>query len=278
MSVSIQNSLGDKFRAKLSQLSPTLIVQVGWILGAFAIVIHMQTPQLATLKHQSKNMDKDVLAREEAQIKARLSIAKVLPTFGYKNTIANWYFLDFVQYFGDTKVRQKAGYGATLDYFDTILDLDPRFLYGYYYLSSTGSLYAGEPERTVDLMNRGLKSLSPKVPERSYYIWRLKGVDELIFLGDVTAARNSMQTAANWAREYTDPQSLTAAQVSQATANFLARNPNSKQARFDAWSMVLSTAIDDLAIERAIAEIRATGGKVTISPTGEYNVVPPAKD
>jgi hypothetical protein len=87
-----------------------------------------------------------------------------------------------------------------------------------------------------------------------------------------------MQTAANWAREYTDRQSLTAAQVSQTTANFLARNPNSKQARFDAWSMVLGTAIDDFAIKRAIAEIRATGGKVTISPTGEYNIVPPAKD
>jgi tetratricopeptide (TPR) repeat protein len=278
MSVSIPTSVWDKFRAQLSQVSPALIGQLGCIVGAFAVVVQLQAPQLDSLKHQRKSLSKDVLQQEEAQLKLQLSIAKTLPTFGFDNIIADWHFIDFIQYFGDTEVRQKAGYGAAMEYFDAILDRDPRFLYGYFYLSSTGSLYAGQPERSVGIMDRGLKSLSPKVPDRGYYIWRLKAVDELLFLGKVADARNSMLTAANWARHYPNREGQNVAQLSQNTAAYLARNPKSKQAQFDAWNMVLGAAVDDFVIKRAIAEIRAMGGKVTISPTGEFKVEAPAKD
>jgi hypothetical protein len=278
MSVSIPTSVWDKFRAQLSQVSPLLIGQIGCILGAFAVVVQLQSPQLDSLKHQRKSLSKDVLQQEEAQLKLQLSIAKTLPTFGFDNIVADWHFIDFIQYFGDTEVRQKAGYGAAMEYFDAILDRDPRFLYGYFYLSSTGSLYSGDPERSVSLMDRGLKSLSPKVPDRGYYIWRLKAVDELLFLGKVANARNSMLTAASWARQYPDREGQNVARLSQNTAAYLARNPKSKQAQFDAWNMVLGAAVDDFVIKRAIAEIRAMGGKVTISSTGEFKVEAPAKD
>jgi len=277
MSVSIPISVWEKFRTKLAQVSPALFVQVGCILGALTVVVYLQTPQLASLK-QRKSLDKAVLRQQEAQAKAQLSIAKTLPTFGFDNMVANWHFINFIQYFGDTEVRAKAGYGASMEYFEAILDRDPRFLYAYFYLSSTGSLYAGQPEKSVSLMNRGLKSLSPKVPDRGYYIWRLKAVDELLFLGKVPDARNSMLTAADWARQSATTEGQNVARLSQNTAAYLARNPNSKQAQFDAWNMVLGAAVDDFVIKRAIAGIGATGGKVTISPSGEFKVEAPAKD
>jgi hypothetical protein len=277
MSVSIPISVWEKFRTKLAQVSPTLFVQVGCILGAFAVVVYLQTPQLASLK-QRKSLTKAVLGQQEAQLKAQLSIAKTLPTFGFDNLVADWHFIDFIQYFGDTEVRAKAGYGASMEYFEAMLDRDPRFLYAYFYLSSTGSLYAGQPEKSVSLMNSGLKSLSPKVPDRGYYIWRLKAVDELLFLGKIPDARNSMLTAANWARQSSTTEGQNVARLSQGTAAYLARNPNSKQAQFDAWNMVLGAAVDDFVIKRAIVGIRSTGGKVTISPSGEFKVEAPAKD
>ena len=277
MSISIPISVWEKFRTKLAQVSPTLFVQVGCILGAFSVVVYLQTPQLASLK-QRKSLTKAVLGQQEAQLKAQLSIAKTLPTFGFDNLVADWHFIDFIQYFGDTEVRAKAGYGASMEYFEAMLDRDPRFLYAYFYLSSTGSLYAGQPEKSVSLMNGGLKSLSPKVPDRGYYIWRLKAVDELLFLGKVPDARNSMLTAANWARQSSTTEGQNVARLSQNTAAYLARNPNSKQAQFDAWNMVLGAAVDDFVIKRAIVGIRSTGGKVTISPSGEFKVQAPAKD
>lgn len=277
MSVSMPSSGWDKFKAKLG-VSPTLMLQLGGIMGTFATIVYLQTPQLAALKQQGENLSKEALQRAEAKAKAQLLISKQLPTFGYKNLVADWHFINFIQYFGDTEVRQKAGYASAMEYFDAILDRDPRFFDAYFYLSNTGSIYAGQPERSVSLMNRGLKSLSPKVPDRSYYIWRLKAVDELLFLGNVSEARNSMQNAADWAKQYDTPEGQNVAQLSQNTANYLARNPNSKQAQFDAWNMVLKAAIDDFAIKRAIVGIQGTGGKVTMSPTGEFKVEAPAKD
>ncbi len=278
MSVSIPISVWGNFRSQLSQLSPNLLGQLGCILGSFAAVVYLQTPQLSSLKHQHKNLSKTDLQQAEVKTKLQLEIAKTLPTFGFDNLVADWHFIDFVQYFGDTEVRQKAGYGAAMEYFDAMIDRDPRFLYAYFYLSSTGSIYAGQPEKSVSLMDRGLKSLSPQVPDRGYYIWRLKAVDELLFLGKIPDARNSMLTAANWASKSTTPEGQNVAKISQGTAAYLARNPNSKQAQFDAWNMVLGAAVDDFVIKRAIAGIRSTGGKVTISPTGEFKVEAPMKD
>jgi hypothetical protein len=266
MSVSIPSSLGDKFKAMFSQLSPSLFRQISWMLGAFAIVIHLQTPQLAALKQQHQGLSKADLLQAEARAKVRLSLVKRLPGLGFDHIIADWHFMEFLQYFGDADVRNQVGYGAALDYFDVILDRDPRFLYAYYYLSNTGSLYAGQPERSVAMMTQG------------YYVWRLKGVDELLFLGKIKDARTSMLTAAEWAQQHPDRDAFNAAQASLRTATYLARNPKSKQAQFDAWNMVLSSAVDRSVAKRAIAEIRATGGKVTVSPTGELKVEAPVRD
>ena len=277
MSVSIQISAWDRFRTKLAP-SPALFGQVGSILGAFTAIVYLQAPQLASLKQQNQNISKVYLQQQESDLKTQLSIAKTLPTFGFDNIIADWHFIDFIQYFGDNELRSQAGYGAAMEYFEVMLDRDPRFLFAYFYLSSTGSLYAGKPERSVSLMDRGLKSLTPKVPDRGYYIWRLKAVDELLFLGRVSDARNSMLSAANWASQAATPEGENVAKLSQGTANYLARNPNSKQAQFDAWNMVLGAAVDDTVVKRAIEGIRSTGGKVTIDSTGKFQIKAPAKD
>jgi tetratricopeptide (TPR) repeat protein len=277
MSASIQISAWDRFRSKLS-LSPALFGQVGSILGAFAAIVYLQTPQLASLKQQNKNISKAYLRQQEADLKIQLSIAKKLPTFGFDNMVADWQFIDFIQYFGDSELRSQAGYGAAMEYFDAMLDRDPRFLYAYFYLSSTASLYAGKPEKSVEMMDRGLKSLTPQVPDRGYYIWRLKAVDELLFLGKVPDARQSMLKAADWATQAATPEGENVAKLSRGTAKYLARNPNSKQAQFDAWNMVLAAAVDDTVVKRAIEGIRSTGGKVTISSDGKYKIEAPAKD
>jgi tetratricopeptide (TPR) repeat protein len=277
MSTSIQISAWNRFKSKLS-LSPVLFAQVGSVLGAFAAIVYLQAPQLASIKQQNKNISKAYLQQQETDLKTQLSISKTFPVFGFDNLVADWYFIDFIQYFGDTDLRAQAGYGAAMEYFEAILDRNPRLLSAYFYLSSTGSTYVGQPEKSVSLMSKGLKSLTPKVPDRGYYIWRLKAVDELIFLGKVPEARKSMLKAAEWASQAATPEGENVAKLSRGTANYLARNPNSKQAQFDAWNMVLGAAVDDIVVKRAIAGIRSTGGKVTISPDGKFKIEAPAKD
>ncbi len=127
-------------------------------------------------------------------------------------------------------------------------------------------------------MNQGLKSLAPKIPKQSYYIWRYKGTDELLFLGNSQAAKQSFETAGEWADAYTDDDSKDIAKLSHQTAQFLAKNPNSKSAQVSSWSSVLNNAFDDRVRKIAISRIQALGGKVSITPDGQVKVQPPKKD
>jgi hypothetical protein len=127
-------------------------------------------------------------------------------------------------------------------------------------------------------MAQGLTSLSPQIAPRAYYIWRQKGIDELLFLGNAKAAKQSFEAAANWASIFPNQESQEVVAASRKTANFIARNPNSKQAQGQAWLMVLTSAPDDFTRRIAINRIRALGGNVFLNPEGSVDVKMPKED
>jgi hypothetical protein len=120
--------------------------------------------------------------------------------------------------------------------------------------------------------------MSPHSPSKSYYIWRYKAIDELLFLGKPQAARQSFEKAAEWASTYSDAESKYIAAFSRNTAEFLRRNPNSKLAQVNAWAMVLTNTTDQRAQKVAISRIEALGGKVRIAPDGMVRIQPPKAD
>lgn len=252
--------------------------------GAFVVVLcilgvgFLQLPQLKQINSIKTTASLEDIKKEIQSEKLRLNLLRQLPTFGFDNLIADWVFINFLLYFGDDEVRLKTGYSLSPEYFEVILARDPYFLQAYLFLSSSTSLYAGRSERSVALMEKGLKLLTPKVPLKSYYVWRYKGIDELLFLGDAQAAKQSFATAAQWASTYADEESKQVAAISQRTAEFLAQNPNSKSAQVGAWTMVLSNQVDEQTRNLAIKRIEALGGKVSITPQGAVQVSPPKQD
>jgi len=244
------------------------IIIVGWL----------QMPQLNQLKKTANKSTAEVLQQEIDSEELRLNLLEKTPVFGFDNLVADWVFLDFLEYFGDDLARQITGYQLSPEYFEVILNHDPRFLQAYLFLSTSSSLYAGLPEKSVALMDEGLKSLSPQVPAKSYYIWRYKGVDELLFLGNAQAARESFTQAANWASTYSDAESKQVASLSSQTAEFITKNPRSKQAQVSAWTMVLNNAPDDRTREIAINRIEALGGKVLVTPEAAVQIMLPRSD
>ncbi|MCP6761139.1 MAG: hypothetical protein NHB32_20870 [Fischerella sp. CENA71] len=238
----------------------------------------LQFPHMQQLISIQKTASLETLERELNAEKLRLNLLKQMPSFGYTNLIVNWTYLDFLQYFGDDKVRAKTGYSLSPEYFEVILKRDPRFLEAYLGLSTSTSMYAAMPERSIALMNNGLKSLSPWIPSKSYYVWRYKGIDELLFLGDSQNAKQSFQQAANWANKHTDEESKQVVEISQKTAEFLERNPDSKYAQIATWMMVLNNQVDEKTRQRAIIAIEAFGGKVIKNPDGSTRIRLPKQD
>lgn len=258
------------FRLKFTSSLVTSLVTIVCLLA----LVGLQVPQLNQLITKSKTAPLEELRREVAAEKLRLELIQKMPSLGFNNLIADWVLLSFVQYFGDDVARDRTGYELSSEYFEIIVDRDPHFLQSYLLLSTSVSLFAGEPEKSLSLMEKGLESLNPKQPG-SYYVWRYKGIDELLFLGDAKRAQKSFAMAAEWASQHTDAESENIASISRRTAEFLADDPDLTSAQEAAWAMVLVNALnanDERTRKQVVDRIERQGGKVIISPKGAISV------
>lgn len=256
---------------KLTSLTGTLAV----FLLCLTSVVLLQKPRLQT--KQSQLTKADYIKQEQTQ-NNNLNILSKIPRFGYSNLLSDWIFLRFIQYFGDGKAREQTGYSLSPKYFEAIVERNPRFVESYILLAPATSIFAGQPQKTVALIEQGLQSISPETSPLSYYLWIYKGVDEMLFLGNTEAAKESYEMAAKWAEIYDDPISQERAANARQTAHFLAKDPNSKTARIGAWTMVLSSAPDRKTQQRAISQIQALGGEIIITPEGRLSVKVPKED
>lgn len=208
----------------------------------------------------------------EEQTVEQLKILKNIPSFGFRNSIANWSFLSFLQYFGDENARNISDYSISPEYLSAVLSHDPYYKDFYLFLSESTTFYAGMPDKTVELMTEGLSYLNENRADDSYYIWRYKGADELLFLNEANAAQQSFEMAATWAEESSEENSQFMASLSRQTASFLASDPDSTQAKIGAWSSILITSRDEQTQDRAVEGIRSLGGDVLFSEDGGLSI------
>lgn len=244
------------------------------IVGVFCLssIVVLQMPRARQLTESRVNSIE--YKKEEKIEKVNLELLERLPSFGFDNLVANWTMLGFIQYYGDGEARKYTGYSLSPDYLEVTTKNDPRFISAYLIMSPASSINAGRPKRTVALMQQGLKQLSPHIPN-AYFIWLYKGIDELLFLGDIEAAKQSYLMAANWAKIAGDNNIAIAA---QNTVQFLSTNPDSKKAQVGAWFMVFVNSTDRETRQLAKNKIEELGGTLIVEPDGEIYALPPKQD
>ncbi len=248
------------------------LIPVAVALGCMAGIGALQQSRLNDIRQQNVTPSQAEILQEQKDIQFQLELLKKTPTFGFDRVISDWAFLQFLQYFGDTPAREQTGYDLSPDYFDVVLKHDPYFRDAYLFLSASTTLYAGKPDRTVELFERELARLSPKTPDQAYFIWRYKAIDELLFVGDSQAAQQSFEMAAEWASQYNDPQSQAIARSSRQTADFLETNPDSLAAQVSAWTMVYYNAFDANTQQLAISRIESLGVAVSVDEEGNLKI------
>lgn len=227
-------------------MSNTILGKTTKILSAVSSFIVLAAIVLLQSQEYKKLVQKlnhtDYLAQEQEQAKS-VDWQKRTAHLDYDNLKADWSYLDFVQYFGDTKARETIGYKLVPEYFETITSIDPRFTSAYLNLSIANSMYAGYPEKTIALMEEVLASIDP-ASEKAAYLWTSKGLDELLFMGDKEAAIKSYQMAAQWQSLATikNADSLTIKDLELALQD--TNEIELKQAQIRAWSTVLAYVRD----------------------------------
>lgn len=240
----------------------SLILPILVLIVSLGGVVLLQLPRA---NQETSNLTKEEALKEEQQKQLRLNVLRQLPTFGYDNLLANWIFLDFIQYYGDGASRNLTGNSLTSNYFETVINKDPRFVGAYLILAPATSLFGGDPTQSVALMNEGLQYVTPQT-DLAYQIWIYKALDETLFLGDYETAQHSYETAANWALYHDTDLARIAAQRSRETAAFLATNPDGRLVQASAWMTVYTNARDDQTRELALQKMEQLGAEVIITP------------
>lgn len=222
--------------------------QFSWVLSgaikvtiataAIAGIIKLQQPQLQQLSAR------DVASPEDQRQEAlNLSLMNRSPSFGLDNILADWAFLNFVQYDGDTATRKAVGYPLAPNYFEMMTRLDPRFVDSYVFLSGIMSYQMGMPKEAIALMDRGTSALTPKDHPRAFLVWRLKGLDQLLMANDLKASQFSYDQAGDWALASSDASVREVGPIFKQTAEFIRTDPNNKTVLLWSWSSIYDQAV-----------------------------------
>ena len=206
---------------------------------------------------------KAIAEQAEALQLDRLKIWHGLPNLGFDNLVADWAFLGFLQYFGNAEERNLTGYAASPEFFQVIIEHDPYFRLPYRFLSSSVTLFAGQPQETIRLLEQGLAKVKPTFPADSFWLWRYKAVDELLFLGDIQAAINSFEKSAEWAAQSPAKDADRYVTTAQRSANFLRQNPDSREVQANSWMMIWANAINENVRQFVESQIEALGYQVS---------------
>ncbi|MBN8562914.1 hypothetical protein [Leptolyngbya sp. GGD] len=241
------------------------------------------TIQYDRLKQPSITLETPEQAEQQERV--RLTLLSKMPSFGFDNMVANWTFLNFVQYYGDAPARKVTGFSLAPQYFDIVTRHDPRFVDSYLFISGSISHQLGQPELALKLMKRGTDALTPQMHPKAFSVWRFAGLDQILLLGDLPGAAKSFEMTAKWAAESEEYKQF--APNFQETANFLKTKPNIEAVQFQAWQVVYQDALevgDQQSVDRARRELLKLGAierkneqgeTVFIMPTALQEKAPP---
>ena len=218
---------------KISKIKQVVATVLPFICLAGIVVLQGQEYKRSVQKLDRANY----LTQEQEEAKS-LDWQKRSPNLGFSNLKADWSYLNFVQYFGDKDARDTIGYKLVPDYFETIAHIDPRFTTAHLKLSIANSMYAGDPEKTIALMQQVLDTIEP-ISEEAVAVWTSKGLDELLFMGDKVSAIESYKMAEQWAALVQNNRSekLTIKNLESALES--TTELELKEAQLRAWSSVL---------------------------------------
>lgn len=254
-----------------------LLVYIAVLATSLSGIVISQQNHLDDIR---KDLDStlDRYQAEKNREQMEMGVFSYIPRLGFDNVLADWIYLKFVQYFGDTEVRDSIGYSLCPDYFENVITKDPRFTDAINTLEVCTSIFAGDPVQSINNLEASLKQIQPKmsgIQLRPYYIWRSLGINQLLFLGKSSKTVESYQKAIDWAQDYQDEDSQRFIANLQESVDYLAKNPNSTMAQIGAWVNVLNTNPDEKTFKRVVQEIKSLGGTVEISSDGQLKVTLP---
>lgn len=106
-------------------------------------------------------------------------------SLGFDQLLADCYWLAFVGYIGDNKLRRIDNYQIADEYLTLIVELDPYFINAYWYAAFVIGSEQKNPQRAADIIDFGIKA-----NQDNWYLPFIAGINQYLYAGnDLQAAR-----------------------------------------------------------------------------------------
>lgn len=160
---------------------------VSWsvVLVTLALAIHFFQVRLdACFSSRQLKADQEILPKPEILHMVSL---------GYDQILADIYWLNFIQYFGDTKERLKDHYERCYDYLNLVSVLDPHFIQAYWFAAFSVGTEQKRPDLAEKIISGGLSH-----NQDNWYLPYIAGVNEFINSKDDKKAAKYYKMAAKF--------------------------------------------------------------------------------
>lgn len=134
------------------------------------------------------------LVEQDSSEEITLDTLEKLPNLGNRNLVADFLWLRFSQYFGDTQARAKSGYGLSYKYLKAITDKDPHFANAYRIANLAIAYKMGRTDLAEALLIKGIRA-NPD----AYLLWQARGFLHFLYTGDIAKAVYSFRRNAGLA-------------------------------------------------------------------------------
>jgi tetratricopeptide (TPR) repeat protein len=116
-----------------------------------------------------------------------------LVSLGFDQVIADYYWLAFIGYIGDTEKRKVDKYELADDYLELITDLDPQFVQAYWFTTFTVSGDQRNPSRAAEILDSGIRA-NPN----NWYLPFIAGINQYLYAHNELSAAKYYRMASKY--------------------------------------------------------------------------------
>lgn len=116
-----------------------------------------------------------------------------LIALGFDQLVADFYWLKFIGYYGDSQARSKDNYALAHQYLELITGLDPYFVQPYWFAAFAVGAEEKRPVLAEKIISRGIEA-----NQNNWYLPYIAGINMYLFAHDDAAAARYYRMAAKF--------------------------------------------------------------------------------
>lgn len=116
-----------------------------------------------------------------------------LVALGYDQLVADYYWLEFIGYFGDSQARSRDNYALAHQYLELVTALDPNFVQPYWFAAFAVGAEEKRPLTAAKIIERGIAC-----NQDNWYLPYIAGINMYLFAHDDLQAARYYRMAAKF--------------------------------------------------------------------------------